>query len=981
MKFIIEPINEIECRITDIDCSGLQGQSVDELTIPATVEQDGKTYRVKEVGPKVCFTNKFDENTAKFAALRRLKKIVFSEGIEVIDGSMDAFGSNVDERGNGETLKEVVLPSTLKKIGARTFRSCSQLSSINIPDGLEILEEGAFLNCSSLPIFPWPKSLRIIHEDVFKEMLYPSEETEDGKTRQLPVEITIPDNIEEIKGDPYYNCYVICHVNSAKAFEVLDNAHKYENKNYWGTETSIPSIASRIIEINIPEGVRKITAPFSDLTQLSLPSTLEEIGEEAFSKLRSSQRIAELKLPESLKIIGKGAFEYAIAETQCEIQIPSSVIEIGEGAFARSNLKPVGDDTTLKRLMGQPGAFNGTLIEEIDIPEGATEVNVAECPELVQLTIPATVTNIVQIKKCPKLETLEIPDSVTKIGEISGNESLKQLRLSANLEELQQISSCDALKELRLPDSLKQLGIPDKLWYHPFSNLRAEIIASLEVWKLICSFRGSLDSYNPESGKLTIPEGVESLANVLLRDSTLNAVSLPSTLKEIGNNVFQRSRKLKSITIPAAIEKLEAETFAECEELESIDFAEGSHLKEICSEAFSKTALKQVTLPEGFTTLGGEVFKDIATLESVTFPASMTHFGFSVDKWGDTKTPFVRCKNLKQVIFLADDPATAVYPAALGKLCDWYVPDNMVDHVKAFIEKAKTEYPEVKGIGAKSVKPLSKLKGGAPEPKKKAAPKKQALTQQIIMQAYGIKAIYRFAVDEKDMPMLNDGLDKAALASRYLRDKISECSFKIVDDRSRGTTWTVEELSLKSQVNSATDKEWHCTPKTIVKLDFSDTQNLPEDFPAAIVPEVAKHGGFQNLFAARNSNFCKQLPEGAPAYLEICFSFNVIFDFMIGEKEKFNVKKITVMEDWDFESRTRRSWRFAFMYNGRYIPATSILTPEEGFLTHIFASKDADGKEKIPSSKTTVDGVEIRFDNYFKPDSLPFMNEILSLMK
>lgn len=50
MKFIIEPINDTDCRIVDIDCSDMQCQAVSELTIPATVEQDGKTYRVKEVG-------------------------------------------------------------------------------------------------------------------------------------------------------------------------------------------------------------------------------------------------------------------------------------------------------------------------------------------------------------------------------------------------------------------------------------------------------------------------------------------------------------------------------------------------------------------------------------------------------------------------------------------------------------------------------------------------------------------------------------------------------------------------------------------------------------------------------------------------------------------------------------------------------------------------------------------------------------------
>lgn len=73
MKFIIEPINDTDCRITGVDCSGLQGQSLEEVTVPATVEQDGRTWQVKEVGDQVLFTNKFDEDAAKFASLRHLK--------------------------------------------------------------------------------------------------------------------------------------------------------------------------------------------------------------------------------------------------------------------------------------------------------------------------------------------------------------------------------------------------------------------------------------------------------------------------------------------------------------------------------------------------------------------------------------------------------------------------------------------------------------------------------------------------------------------------------------------------------------------------------------------------------------------------------------------------------------------------------------------------------------------------------------------
>lgn len=54
MRFIIEKINETDCKIIDCDCSDLQGKSIKELVIPSFIEEEGKTYKVKEVGERAC---------------------------------------------------------------------------------------------------------------------------------------------------------------------------------------------------------------------------------------------------------------------------------------------------------------------------------------------------------------------------------------------------------------------------------------------------------------------------------------------------------------------------------------------------------------------------------------------------------------------------------------------------------------------------------------------------------------------------------------------------------------------------------------------------------------------------------------------------------------------------------------------------------------------------------------------------------------
>lgn len=73
--------------------------------------------------------------------LDEFKQIVVI-GEPIVEIEEDAFRNLV-------ALKEVQLPSTLKRIGARAFRNCQNLSKINLNDSIEIGSE-AFLFCRSL---------------------------------------------------------------------------------------------------------------------------------------------------------------------------------------------------------------------------------------------------------------------------------------------------------------------------------------------------------------------------------------------------------------------------------------------------------------------------------------------------------------------------------------------------------------------------------------------------------------------------------------------------------------------------------------------------------------------------------------------------------------------------------------------------------------------------------------------------------------
>ena len=78
-----------------------------------------------------------------FVNANKLQSVTFGDGTTVIGAS--AFTSNAKR----ETLASVVLPETVKEIGASAFFNCSAIENINL-DGVEFIGDYAFFGCGNL---------------------------------------------------------------------------------------------------------------------------------------------------------------------------------------------------------------------------------------------------------------------------------------------------------------------------------------------------------------------------------------------------------------------------------------------------------------------------------------------------------------------------------------------------------------------------------------------------------------------------------------------------------------------------------------------------------------------------------------------------------------------------------------------------------------------------------------------------------------
>lgn len=81
-----------------------------------------------------------------------------------------------------------------------------------------------------------------------------------------------------------------------------------------------------------------------------------------------------------------------------------------------------------------------------------------------------------------------------------------------------------------------------------------------------------LITYNSSNAQVTIPYGVEKIADEVFRNSGIESILLPSSLKEIGAYAFADCKNLCSITIPKSVHYIGNRAFWRCTSLAQIEF-------------------------------------------------------------------------------------------------------------------------------------------------------------------------------------------------------------------------------------------------------------------------------------------------------------------------------------------------------------------------------------------------------------------------
>ena len=140
--------------------------------------------------------------------------------------------------------------------------------------------------------------------------------------------------------------------------------------------------------------------------------------------------------------------------------------------------------------------------------------------------------------------------------------------------------------------------------------------------------------------KVVLSGGVEEIGNSAFSCcEALEEINIPSSVKKIGDYAFNGCEALEEINIPSSVKKIGANAFQNCKSLEMVFLSGG--LEEIGNSAFSSCeALEEIDIPSSVKKIGASAFQGCKSLEMVFLSGGVEEIGNSA---------FSSCEALEEI--------------------------------------------------------------------------------------------------------------------------------------------------------------------------------------------------------------------------------------------------------------------------------------------------------------------------------------------
>ena len=292
--------------ITEIPENMFKSAAFTEIEIPATVERIGSNAFRNTKLEKVKIPNSVTEiGECAFQECESLTEAELSLNLSELQGG--AFY-------HCEALDTINIPKSLKNVGTGSttsvFASCP-LTNVTFEEGITEIPENMFKSAAFTEI-EIPATVERIGSNAFRntkleKVKIPNSVTEIGECAfqecESLTEAELSLNLSELQGGIFYHC---------EALETINIPKNIESVGISGTLTAFASCP--LTNVTFEEGIEHIAENMfrdSNIKEISLPSTIQTIGENAF---KNCDMLTKIVIPERTTIIADNSFNDCDAE-------------------------------------------------------------------------------------------------------------------------------------------------------------------------------------------------------------------------------------------------------------------------------------------------------------------------------------------------------------------------------------------------------------------------------------------------------------------------------------------------------------------------------------------------------------------------------------------------------------------------------------------------------------------------------------------
>ena len=505
----------------------------------------------------------------------------------------------------GRTDTSFTVPSQVTTIGQSAFWNCSYLKNINLPSNIETLNQWAFCSCENVECITVPEKVSYVGKYAFASMTNLKYVSINAKAPRI-MDYSFNDT-NGITDFTYNGSYTEWENSGWKMIDALNKDdirnyldQKVENKAFKGFTTSGTSLSIAPFVTSISSGAFNEN---NSMASIGLPKSLGTYQVDVFDKCENLQSFFIDEDATNYKTVdgvlysknGKTLWRYPINKSGTSYTIASGVTKVGNSAFYKSkNLTTVKMPNTVVTLA--PYAFGAAgSLASVNLSTSLTTID--------NYAFSGT-----------SVKTFDIPSTVTTVNR-GAFQITKVTVTTFTIRGDSKSATVDA----------NAFGSSTKVTTVNFNGYSSDWNSS--SWKTALDGKYTNINYKfviDSNGKLTD----------FLGDA--EGVSLPTSVKEIGNGAFSHTTKLSVISIPSSVTAIGTSAFDPCKSLAKITVNENNTTyKAEDGVLFTKDGKKLVrypiaksatsyTVPSGVTTICNSAFYWTRNLASLTLPSTLT---------------------------------------------------------------------------------------------------------------------------------------------------------------------------------------------------------------------------------------------------------------------------------------------------------------------------------------------------------------------